>query len=397
MDLADQIIKQLYFFECLSVSELSALTGKSIPKVTEEVGKLVLGETLMESGFAASTGGRRAMKYAVNAGRLPHIATIAVDQRFTTLAVLDYKNRYVVFPRTIRTDIYGSKDTLDLVIAGVKKMLNELSGEEPLIIGLTMPGFVDKELGVNLSFPVNSPWYDVRKRIQDALGHTVQIANDSSAIAIAEHKLGAAKGSEDVLVVNLNWGVGLGIIIHDKLYKGHAGYAGEFSHIPLADARQLCSCGKKGCLEVEASLSSALSYVYEYLDQGEPSSLGAVLENKGALNLADLVDAFESGDQVVIKAVRKISHMLGKGLSTLIHIMNPEKIIISGNGAAFGSGLLPTIHSAIQEYCIPRLGKLTDVQVSDFADVQTISTACIAVQQSNMYQFQHKQIKLQQL
>lgn len=206
MNLADQIIKQLYFCVYLSVSELSVLTKKSIPKVTDEVNKLVDGGSLVEVGFAASTGGRRAMQYALRLENLPHIVTIAIDQHFTTVAIVDFKNDFVVEPHQIASDLYDSEDTLLRIVELVQRLLRQVPKERPFVVGLTMPGFVDHEKGVNRSFAPESPYYAIKKYLEKTLGLPVQIANDSSAIAIAEHKFGKGKGSQDVLVVNLNWG-----------------------------------------------------------------------------------------------------------------------------------------------------------------------------------------------
>src|SRR5690606_39883145 len=94
----------------------------------------------------------------------------------------------------------------------------------------------------------------LRDRLIQRLGLPVYMDNDSSAIAIAELHFGAAKGLRDVMVVNVGWGIGLGMIVNGTLFRGHNGFAGEFSHIPLSDSNNLCSCGKRGCLEVDASL-----------------------------------------------------------------------------------------------------------------------------------------------
>ncbi|NQD71576.1 ROK family protein [Sphingobacterium shayense] len=372
------------------------MTKKSVPKITEEIGKLINRKIIMEAGSAASTGGRRAMQYTLCLENLPQIVTIAIDQYFTTIAVVNFNNEFIVYPKRIPLDMYGDKKGLSIIMEAVKKVLLTLPDQQSFVVGVTMPGFVDSENGLNRSFPADSNFYSVKIYIEKSLGLPVQIANDSSAIAIAEHRFGQGRGYQDVLVVNLNWGVGLGIIIENHIYKGHAGYAGEFSHIPLANSQRLCSCGKKGCLEVEASLSFALDYVTKCLRNAEPSSLQSVFQKNGTIGLDDLVCAFEAGDQTAIKGVKTMTHMLGKGLATLIHIMNPQRIIISGNGAAFGAGLLPTIETALQEYCIPRLSRSTKVSVSDLAYVQIISTACTAVQQMNTNQFQHNKNKLQQ-
>ncbi|MFD2968043.1 ROK family protein [Sphingobacterium bambusae] len=384
MNLTNELIRQLYYSDGLSVAELSAYTGKSIPKVTSELNKLLAKQLLVEDGFAASTGGRRAMRYSLCENHLPSIVAIAIDQFYTSIAILDAKNIELVPTKKINTDIYHDKEAFARIIAKTKEQLSHLPEEKKqyCIVGVTMPGFVDSEKGINQSFPSSSPFHKIKENVQRSLGYPTSVANDSSAIAIAEHKFGNGQGCADLLVINFNWGVGLGMIIGNNLYRGHSGYAGEFSHIPLANSQKLCSCGKKGCLEVEASLVSMLETINHALVEGQASCLQALVAAKGELVLEDVISAFGQGDQVALVAVKHIMHMLGKGLSTLIHIMNPERIIVSGKAVGFGDGLLPALFSSIQEYCIPRLSRLTDISVSKLPHTQIIASACIAMQQT---------------
>ncbi|WDF68195.1 ROK family protein [Sphingobacterium oryzagri] len=398
MKLSNEIIRQLYYADTLSIAELSLCTEKSIPKVTDEVSGLVAAGVLQESGLAASTGGRRAMKHGLVAENLPFILTISVDQFFTAIAVVDVKHQFVITSRQVATQIHEDETAFDTIITVAKQVREELPSGASCIVGLTMPGFVDSEKGVNHSFPITSPFYEIKKNVESALGLPTSVANDSSAIAIAEHKFNKNNhANQDILVINFNWGVGLGMIIGGQLYTGHSGYAGEFSHIPLANSYKLCSCGKKGCLEVEASILAVMENVHNALADGEPSFLQQVLDRQAHILFSDVVRAFELGDQVALKAVSKSMHMLGKGLSTLIHIMNPERIIMSGKAGIFGEALLPALHSSIQEYCIPRLLRFTTVSISDTQNIQTIAAACTAVQQTTLIQPQITQLNLQQL
>ncbi|KGE15307.1 ROK family protein [Sphingobacterium deserti] len=396
MNLTNEIIKHLYYSDCLSVSELSACTGKSIPKIAGEVTKLLSKGLLLEDGFAASTGGRRAMRYSLSISNLPIIVTIAIDQFYTSIGVMDIRNTLLIPIRTFPVRIYEDEQAFAVIIAAAQEVLESVNKPEHCLVGLTMPGFVDSERGLNHSFPSESLFFKVRQHVEAELGYPTAVANDSSAIAVAEHKFGKGKGSQDILVINFNWGVGLGMIIGNKIYKGHSGYAGEFSHIPLANSQKLCSCGKKGCLEVEASLVSLFDSVKVALLAGEASHLQRITEEGNEVALSDLIHAFAHGDQVTLRAVKNIIHMLGKGISTLIHIMNPERIIVSGKGERFGDDLLPALRSSIQEYCIPRLSRLTDIVVSDLKNVQTIASACIAMQQPNIIYPKLKHNKLQQ-
>jgi N-acetylglucosamine repressor len=397
MNLTNEIIKHLYYSDCLSVSELSVCTGKSIPKIADEVATLLRDHLLIEDGFAASTGGRRAMRYSLAVDRLPIIISIAIDQFYTAIGIADIRNTLLAPIHTFPVAIYDDEHAFATIIAAAREAIDRLGNPKHCLLGLTMPGFVDSERGLNHSFPSSSPFFNIKQRVESELGYPTAVANDSSAIAVAEHKFGKGRGSQDILVVNFNWGVGLGMIISNKIYKGHSGYAGEFSHIPLANSQKLCSCGKKGCLEVEASLVSVFDAIKAALADGEASHLQQAFQENGEITFSDLLFAFAHGDQVTLRAVKNIMHMLGKGLSTLIHIMNPERIIVSGKGEGFGNDLLPALNSSIQEYCIPRLSRLTEISVSDLNNVQIIASACIAMQQPILIYPKLKHNKLQQL
>src|SRR5699024_2736024 len=91
--------------------------------------------------------------------------------------------------------------------------------------------------------------------IKEKTGYPTFIENDSSTIALAEIKYGRAVNEKNAMILNLSWGIGLGMILEGKLFRGNDGFAGEFSHIPLFKNGKLCSCGKTGCLETETSLS----------------------------------------------------------------------------------------------------------------------------------------------
>ena len=120
-------------------------------------------------------------------------------------------------------------------------------------IGIGMPGFINVNDGINYTH-LDAGGQSLTQLLTTETGIPTYIDNDSSLIALAEQKFGIAKDQKDVMVINLGWGIGLGMIINDEIFRGHNGFAGEFSHIPIADSSILCSCGKRGCLETEASM-----------------------------------------------------------------------------------------------------------------------------------------------
>lgn len=372
------ILKRLYFSNPQSIAELSTSIGKSVPNITNAVNKLLQLNLIEQDGLAPSTGGRRAAQFVPNEKHLPLILSIAIDQFYTSVVVVDFKNQYKTAINTEVIDL-REDDAYEKIIALTKTTIQQTDAYQIYGIGVTIPGFVDSKTGKNNSYSSNSPFYDLKTNIQKEFNLPTFVENDSSAIAIAEHKFGSAKSIQDVMVVNLNWGVGLGMILDNELYRGHSGFAGEFSHIPLSDSNKLCSCGKKGCLEVDASLLAAVESATNSLKSGEVSSLQSIFNQQKYLTGDQLLSAAIQGDQLAMEAVNKIGYMLGKGIATLIHIINPELVLISGRGAKAKDVLLPKIQSAVLEFSIKRLSQNTKIQFSNTENIQLLGSTCICI------------------
>lgn len=378
-----QVVKTIYFSGAQSIAEISSTIGKSVPVIAKTIQHLVDHNIVLSQGLRASTGGRRAASYILNKNRLGNIITVSINRYAITLGLYNICNESIIDDIDINIHNFDDITTYKTLLAHIRQIIETYNDNAIVRIGITTPGFVDSHEGVNNSFPKDSPLNDLPNRLKKDLGIDAFIENDSSAIAIAEQNFGRAKATNHSLVINLTWGVGLGIIVGQQLFRGYNGFAGEFSHIPLADESKLCSCGKKGCLEVEASLESAIEYIKNRLEEGEASLLAPHINSEDRSHfLNSLIQAYKLGDQLSIHAIKKMGYMLGKGIATLIHILNPQKVIISGIGAAFGAILLPEIQSSIHIYCIPRLSQKTAIEISDLENIQSIAAACVAVLQS---------------
>ncbi|MNG72589.1 N-acetylglucosamine repressor [compost metagenome] len=373
------IVKTLYFSGTLSIAELSKKIGKSIPNTTNSIQYLLEKKIITCEGLAPSTGGRRATNYSLNGRDLPLILAITIDQYSFTITLLDLSNNIIKESSQETINLQLDSNLHVRILERIDHYLADQLAARILIVGITMPGFVNSAKGINTSYCEQHPLFNIRDIIQQHLKRPAYIENDSAAIAIAEHNFGKAKDTENALVINLNWGVGMGMILKNELFRGSVGFAGEFSHIPLSDQNKLCSCGKKGCLEVEASLLAAIECASLKLDAGEVSILGKLYQRERKITIAQLMEAAIDGDQLAINSFSRIGYMLGKGIATLIHIVNPEKVIISGHGARIGQILLPQIQAAVVEFSINRLSKHTRIEISSLLNVQLMGTASIAI------------------
>lgn len=382
----------LYFKGALSIAELGMLTKKSVPSITSIVNALTKEGYVIEHGLAPSTGGRRALRYRINSKQKRYILAVAMDQFFTRIVLYNLLNEEVFSEITIPLPLKNNQEAFQHLYIAIEKYIanTNIPSKSIIGIGIGMPGFIDVEKGINTSFLQPEHPTGLRERLTVRLGIPVFIENDSSVIAIAEMHFGAASRRRDVMVVNMGWGIGLGMIVNGKLFRGHNGYAGEFSHIPLSQTNKLCSCGKRGCLEVDASLLVAVENAKLAIANGTVSSLEKNFEDATKAEGDSLIDAAIAGDQLAVEALSDAALMMGKGIATLIHIMNPERIVISGRGSAAGNLLIAPIQRAINEFCIPKLAEQTDIVVSSLTyQAELLGAASLVVEYGDIGNLDH--------
>ncbi|EEI91451.1 ROK family protein [Sphingobacterium spiritivorum ATCC 33300] len=380
------ILSILYYNKSHSIADLSIKTRKSIPSISKIINELHFNQLIIEGGLAPSTGGRRPTTYCINSNLNKYILSVAIDQHYSRAVIFNLSNEALTPVLEIENNFNIPDIAFQNIIDLIKQTLehDNYNSDNVLGIGISMPGFVDTAQGTNGSFKdKNENLYNIKLEVENRFQIPTYLENDSTAIAIAEQYFGKAKDTSHALIINIGWGVGLGIIVDNKLFRGYSGYAGEFSHIPLSASDKLCSCGKRGCLEVEASLSAAIQFSKERLEIGEKSILAQRLTDDKPGNSHHLIQSALEGDQLAISALAKCGYMLGKGIATLIHILNPEKIILSGRGSQAGSILMPQIQTAMNEFCIPRIARKTAIRISELTDkAQLIGSACIVLEYS---------------
>lgn len=385
--LQKKIIKQLYFQKSLSCAELSSLINKSLPVTTRLINDFLQTNILIENGFAQSTGGRRPVTYSLKSD-LFYIVSVAMDQFVTRIAMLNTWNEVVFSHEVIELPLKDNQNALSVLINSIKDLVSEskIQKDNILGIGIGMPGFINTSKGMNFSFlPTNG--VSIVEIMQSELNVPVFIDNDSSLIALAESKFGLARGLNNVMVVNIGWGIGLGMLLDGKLFRGENGLAGEFSHIPLFTNNKLCSCGKTGCLETETSLLVLADKAVEELKAGRSSMLGqSKLANKEQIVDA-IFDVAAKGDKFAIELISKISYNIGKGASILIHLLNPSVILLSGRGSKAGNFLLAPIQQAINENSIPKISENTKIKVSNLGhSAELIGAAALVMDNYDMFE-----------
>jgi len=379
--LKNMIIKCLYFDKAMSCAELSELFDKSIPSIAKAVNELIDEGFVIEQGYAPSSGGRRPLMYAINASAM-YILAIAMDQLSTRIQLVDLLNQPVSDFVMFELKLLNNGQALDKLVENINAYISNSGVDKNKIagIGIGMPGFINPIKGVNYTY-LESGDKTLTQYISDETGLPTYIDNDSSLIALAEQKFGIAKSQKEVMVINLGWGIGLGMIVNGEIFRGRNGFAGEFSHIPLSEDGALCSCGKRGCLEAEASMLVVSKRAIEGIEQGRVTSLKQIDEAHSKQMGDAIMAAANNGDQFAIGLFADAGYKIGKALAILIHIMNPQAIVLSGRGAKVGKILMAPIQQALHKYCIPRLSGGTELLISELGfDAELIGAAVLVME-----------------
>lgn len=380
-ELKSEILKQLYLEKSLSCAEMSVLFNKSIPIITKTINELINEGFVIEVGYAPSSGGRRPLMYAIKPDAM-HIMAIAMDQLSTRIAIVDLNNKPVTEIETVELMLNNNTVALSQLITYIENHIlkSGINKESILGIGIGMPGFVSVKDGKNYSY-LDAEGEKLTAYITNATGLTTYIDNDSSVIALAEQRFGVAKSLKEVMVINLGWGIGLGMIVNGDIFRGYSGFAGEFSHIPLFEDGELCICGKQGCLEAEASMLVVVKKAIEGIKHGRLSTLNSFVDGSLKVMSDAIFEAANNGDQFVIELLSDAGYKIGKALSILIHIMNPQTIVLSGRGAKASKIMMAPMQQALNKYCIPRLAANTELLISKLGfDGEIIGAAALVME-----------------
>jgi len=360
-----KIIKHLYYANASSFSDICLSIEKSLPITTKIVNELIDENVINETGLAPSTGGRRPTMYSLATDVL-FIVSVAMDQFITRIAIMDIHNCIVIPEEKIELPLPGNSEALAKLVEKIEEVIEKsgISKNKFAGIGIGMPGFVDVKKGINYSF-LPTKGKSLTEFIYDKIRIPVFIDNDSSLIALAELKFGAARGRKNAMVINAGWGVGLGMILNGELFRGNNGFAGEFSHIPLFNNNKLCVCGKTGCLETEVSLLVLVEKAQEGLKAGRLSKLKQLRVEHSEEASVKIITAAYEGDQFAIELLSEAGYKIGRGVAILIHLLNPEVVILSGRGSIAGKIWNAPMQQAINEHCIPRLAANTSIEISN--------------------------------
>ncbi len=359
-----------------SIADFSKELNTSIPTITKLVGELIDEGFLVAMGKIGTNGGRRPIIYGLNPSA-GYFVGIDVERDSIRIGITNFKGQlldYYEEPFELESSEESFRSLCHHVLTHLDKV--GIEKEKVLSYGLALGGRVNNETGYCFTYFLGEG-RPITPLLEKEFGGTVFIDNDSRAMTYGEYISGVANGEENVIFINMSWGLGMGMISDGKLSYGKSGFSGEIGHFPLLDNDQICHCGKIGCLETGASGSAIHRIFIEKLKEGRASTLSDKFKAKGEITLNDILSAVNEEDVLAIEVVEEVGTVLGRAIAGLINIFNPELVVIGGAVANVKEYLMLPIKSAIQKHSLNLVNKDTTIKFSKLGEKAGAMGVCM--------------------
>jgi glucokinase-like ROK family protein len=248
-------------------------------------------------------------------------------------------------------------------------------------IGLGVPGLVNVQNGA-LLFAPNLGWRDVplRMMLSQKFHIPIYVENEANLGALGEYYFGVGRNVDNFVYLSSGVGLGGGIILNGKLFKGGDGFAGEIGHIQRDPKGELCGCGRRGCWETQVGPRAILQRVTRMIEADPQQKLAKMVDgNLDKITFKQVVDCAMQGDDLCRTAMEKVGENLGTGIADLVNIFNPQMVILGG---AFNYGreiILPVLEKTIADETLPAIRQDLQVIISDQGADATVLGAIAVV------------------
>lgn len=310
------------------LASVTGLTFMAIKKILEELEGLGL---IRCDEMECKNVGRRAVSYAINEN-YRYTLGIHINKFVTSIALLDLRGEILQVKRCdMQRDFQNQSAFLEMLVRSIESVIESAAIEQEKIlgIGVGVPGPVDIEKGVVLT-PPNIPmlnYLPLKEILEEKTGYPVYVQKDTNVIAFGEYWYGDGKDVRDIAYIDVDMGIGSGLIIDGRLITGANSIAGEFGHITIDINGPLCNCGNRGCLE---AMSSGIAVLKELKMQLERETDHPLYKKREQLVIEDVFEMAEKKDLLTISILNKSAFYMGVAVSSLINILDPERIIMGG-------------------------------------------------------------------
>jgi hypothetical protein len=382
-----RIITHYIYNGSSTITDLSKELDLSIPTVTKFISEMCEDGYINDYGKLETSGGRHPSLYGLNP-ESGYFIGVDIKKFAVNIGLINFKGDMMELKMNIPYKFENTPEAMEelctLISSFIKK--TKVNTEKILNININISGRVNPESGYSFSL-FNFSECPLAEVLTEKIGYQVCIDNDTRAMTYGEYLQGCVKGEKNIIFVNVSWGLGIGIIIDGKIYTGKSGFSGEFGHINVFDNEILCHCGKKGCLETEASGSAIYRILQKRIKNGECSILSNRTNNQELpLTLDEIISAVNKEDLLCIEIVEEIGQKLGKQIAGLINIFNPELVIIGGTLSLTDDYIAQPIKTAIRKYSLNLVNQDSAITVSKLKDKAGVVGACMLAR-SRMFEY----------
>ena len=360
-----------------TVADLTKELNISTPKIINLINELIQDGLIKDYGKVDSTGGRRASMYGLVSDACFFLG-VDVKRFSINIGLLDFNKNLTIIKEDIPYKLENTTEAFDHLISAIHEFISELpiNKDKILAAGINLSGRINNTNGYSYSF-FHFHEEPLTTIFESMLGIKTFLENDSRAMALGEFCFGAVNNEKNVLFVNMDYGIGLGILIDGKVYYGKSGFSGEFGHIPFFNNEIICHCGKKGCLETEASGSALVRIFKEKIKEGSASQLLHKYDDTDQIKLHDIIKAAQDDDVLAIELIAQIGEKIGKGLAVLINLFNPELVILGGTLAQTGDYIRLPLRSALNKYSLSLVAGDSQLKMSKLGDKAGVIGGCL--------------------
>jgi glucokinase-like ROK family protein len=349
-------------------------------------------DMLLQEGFvregelvdATREGGRRAILVHFNA-HVGYIIGIDIGRTHLTLLLANLAAEIVARYAGPFDTSRGPEVCMPLLIARVHTFLAEadLSLAQIIGIGMGIPGPLDTQLQ-RVSAPTTMPGWDrldIWQILQQEFAVPIYMDKDANMGTLGESRYGCGRGGGYLAYIKIGTGIGAGISIDGRIYRGHNGSAGELGHITIDEDGPLCICGNHGCLEALAGAQAIVRDACQGLSlaklQREDTTTSTREVQGRALDIMDVIEAAQEGNAACQAALERAGQRIGLALAGLVNLLNPEKIVIGGGVAQAGELLLAPLRQAVATSSLPAAWQGTRILAGELGD-QAIALGAIS-------------------
>jgi predicted NBD/HSP70 family sugar kinase len=300
---------------------------------------------------------------------------------------MDFRKNMVKVEEQIPFNLENSMESYQELISSVKSFMERLSTNPGLILSacFNLSGRINAHSGYSYSY-YHFHETPLAENLSNDLGIKCFVENDSRAMAYGEFFAAKPTEVKDALFIYMDYGLGLGIMTDGKIYYGKSGFSGEIGHVPMFQNEIICHCGKKGCLETEASGWALVRAFREKIEQGINSQVVQNVKDIGALKMEDIVEGALNEDVLCIELISNMGEKLGRALAFLINVFNPEWVILGGTLSRTGDYLRLPMRSAINKYSLGLVNNDTQLRMAKTGNLAGVTGGALI---ARLHMMQH--------